>query len=183
MRLSDWLINADGRSPSFTYLYTTQYKIPSSQYSIRLRYTVDGKLDSKFLQNELVCRDVWLKREFDTKFWILLCFRMLQHAASQKYPEVPTNDHTTPLQPTLWEIQTPKMHQYAPHTLIKLACKSITYRRTYLTGTVWNCYWETLPRGNSTFCRRTLIFHLTANCRVVHSLHTHRNSPSSSRYA
>ena len=110
-------------------------------------------------------------------------FRVLQHAVSQIYSEVSTNDHDTPLQPRRWEIETPKMHQYAPHILIKLACKSITYRSTYLTGTVWNCYWENLPRGNSTFCRRPLIFHLTVNCRVVHSLQTHGNSPSTSRYA
>jgi len=108
---------------------------------------------------------------------------MLQHAVSQKYSEVPTNDHNTPLQPTLLEIQTPKMHQYAPHILIELACKSIIYHRTYLTGTVWNCYWETLLWGNSTFCGRRLIFHSTANCKAVHLLHTHTNSPSSSRYA
>jgi len=149
MWLSDWVINTDGTSPSFTSLYTTQYKFPSSQYSIRLRYSV--------LETWLQGSAYWIglswglaeERSPTKKFWRLLCFRDVTACQyRKKYSEVPTNDNTTHLQPTLWEIQTPKIHRYAPHILIKVTCKSITCRRTYLTRTVWNCYWETLPRGN-----------------------------------
>jgi hypothetical protein len=152
----------------FTYLNKTQYKLPSCQYSNRLQSAVDRKrpidpadwITLSWGSAEVSCRHQMLK---------ITVFSDLQRNVAEILLDfLPTitlylhNQHCEKFKPRM------------PQLLIILACKSITYRRTYLTGAVWNCYWEILARGNSTFCRRALIFHLSANCRAVHSLHAQR---------